>query len=141
MMSGKTPDISQFCEFAFYDWVMFGNDPIAFPNENPVLGCYLEPATDVGLALTAKILKANGEVVHQSMYRALTPEEVENATHVCQRIEFDVSIMDCYGPRSSPGDFPDLDIYNLPEHHHFDDVAFEGRVEEWVKRWCALSPE
>ena len=63
-------------------------------------------------------------------YQVLTPEEVENAAHVCQRIEFNVSIMDCYGPKTSPGDFPDLDIPDTPEHHHFDDVDFEGWDEE-----------
>ena len=64
VMSGETSDISQFCEFAFYDWIMFRDQPVAFPDDNPVLGRYLGPAIDVGPALTAKILKANGEVVY-----------------------------------------------------------------------------
>jgi hypothetical protein len=72
VMSGETSDISQFCEFAFYDWIMFRDQPVAFPDDNPVLGRYLGPAIDVGPALTAKILKANGEVVYRSTYRALT---------------------------------------------------------------------
>jgi hypothetical protein len=63
VMSGETSDISQFCEFAFYDWIMFRDQPVAFPDDNPVLGRYLRPAIDVCPALTAKILKANGEVV------------------------------------------------------------------------------
>jgi len=65
VMSGKTFDISQFCEFAFYDWIMFRDQPVAFPDDNPVLGCYLGPAINVGPALTATILKANGEVVYR----------------------------------------------------------------------------
>jgi hypothetical protein len=63
VMSGETSDISQFCKFAFYDWIMFRDQPVAFPDDNPVLGRYLGPAIDMGPALTAKILKANGEVV------------------------------------------------------------------------------
>jgi hypothetical protein len=43
VMSGETSDISQFCEFAFYDWIMFRDQPVAFPDDNPVLGCYLGP--------------------------------------------------------------------------------------------------
>jgi hypothetical protein len=38
VMSGKTLDTSQFFKFAFYDWLMFCNEPIAFPDNNPVLG-------------------------------------------------------------------------------------------------------
>jgi hypothetical protein len=41
VMSGETSDISQFCEFAFYDWIMFRDQPVAFPDDNPVLGRYL----------------------------------------------------------------------------------------------------
>jgi hypothetical protein len=36
VMSGKITDISQFCKFAFYDWVMFCGEPIAFLDDNPV---------------------------------------------------------------------------------------------------------
>ena len=40
-MSGETSDISQFAELAFYQWVMFRDDPIQFSDEKPVLGRYL----------------------------------------------------------------------------------------------------
>jgi hypothetical protein len=82
VMSGETVDISQVCEFAFYDWVMFCDEPVAFPDANPVIDRYLGPAIDVGPALTAKILKANGEAVYRSTYRHLTDTEVQNAAHV-----------------------------------------------------------
>ncbi len=116
VMSSETSDISQFCEFAFYDWIMFRDQPVAFPDDNPVLGQYLGPAIDVGPALTAKILKANGEIVYQSTYRALTDAERTNAAHVSRRVEFDHNIQDKFGPETSPDDFPDLDIPDTPEH-------------------------
>jgi len=62
-MTGETSDISQFCEFAFYDWIMFCDQPVAFPDDNPVLGRYLGPAIDVGPALTAKILKVRAALI------------------------------------------------------------------------------
>ena len=40
VMLGLTSDISQFCEHGFYDWVMFRNEPIQYPDENMVLGMY-----------------------------------------------------------------------------------------------------
>jgi hypothetical protein len=139
VMSGKTSNISQFCEFAFYDWVMFRDQPVAFPDDNPVLGRYLGPAIDVGPALTAKILKANGEVVYRLTYCALTDVEWANAAHVCCRIEFDLNILDKFGPETTPDDFPDLDIPDIPELDNFDDVDYAGRDDKWVKRWRAFT--
>jgi hypothetical protein len=78
VMSSKSLDISQFCEFAFYDWVMFCNEPITFPNDNPVLSQYLGLAINVGPALTTKILKVNEEVVYRSRYCELTTTKVNN---------------------------------------------------------------
>jgi hypothetical protein len=118
---------------------MFRDQPVAFPDGNPVLGRYLGPAIDVGPALTAKILKANGEVVYRSTYRALTDVELANAAHVCRRIEFDLNILDKFGPETTPDDFPDLDIPDTPELNPFDDVDYAGRDDEWVKRWRAFT--
>ena len=42
LMLGGTSDISQFWEHGFYDWVMFRDEPIQYPDENLVLGIYLE---------------------------------------------------------------------------------------------------
>ena len=36
------------------------------------LSSYLEPSIDVGPAISAKIIKVNGQVLHRSMYQALT---------------------------------------------------------------------
>ncbi len=74
-MSGETADISQFCELAWYDWVMYLPGTIDYPNEPLRLGKYLGPAIDVGPAITAKILQHKGKVVYRSMYQPLTIEE------------------------------------------------------------------
>ena len=66
IMTGSTADISHICEFGWYDWVMFRDNVPSFPDNKLVLGRYLGPATDVGSALTAKILKSNGQTVCRS---------------------------------------------------------------------------
>jgi hypothetical protein len=104
-----------------------------------VLGRYLGPAINEGPALTAKILKANGEVVYRLMYCALTDVERENAVHVCRWVEFDLNILDKFGPETTPDIFPDLNIPDNPELNNFDDVDYAGRDDEWVKRWCAFT--
>ncbi len=55
-MSGETADISQFCELAWYNWIMCRPGTVDYPNELLCLGKYLGPAIDVGPAMTAKIL-------------------------------------------------------------------------------------
>ena len=90
-MLGKTVDISQFCDYIFYKWIMFRDkgEGVAYPNKDPVLGCFLRVAIDVGPVMTAKILKSNGELIHQLTYHGLTDSEVKNPPHIALREEFD----------------------------------------------------
>ena len=39
------------------------------------LGYYLWAGIDIGPAMTAKIITENGQVLHKSIYRPLTPDE------------------------------------------------------------------
>ena len=75
IMTGSTADISHICEFAWYDWVMFRDNIPTFPDDRLILGRYLGPAIDIGSALTAKILKSNGQVVYRSTLRHLNDDE------------------------------------------------------------------
>ena len=77
IMTGTTADISHICEFGWFDWVMFRDNVPTYPDDRMILGRYLGPATDVGLALTAKILKSNGQYVCRSTLRHLTDEELQ----------------------------------------------------------------
>ncbi len=56
MMSGKTDNISQFCELGWYKWVKFCSTTVSFPEDPLVLGKYLGPSIDIGRAMTTKIL-------------------------------------------------------------------------------------
>ena len=58
-MKGNTANISKYCEHGFYDWVMFRDDNVKYPDHNPVLGHWLGPAIDVGSSMVAYITKAN----------------------------------------------------------------------------------
>ena len=46
-----------------------------------VLGRYLGPSIDIGPAMTVKIMKSNGEVLHRLTYRDLLPEDLESTEH------------------------------------------------------------
>ncbi len=63
IMTGNTTDISHIAEFGWYNWVMFCDNKPSYRNNKLILGHYLGPAIDTGLALTAKILKSYGVFV------------------------------------------------------------------------------
>jgi hypothetical protein len=134
-MPASTTDMSQICEFSWFDWVMFRDNVPTFPDDKYklILGCSLRPATDVGLALTAKLLKSNGQTVcrltlqhltnnkihcpiHQGMHRVFTESVSQalvgpTATHP---IEIQVK-----GLRINEQDFPTEDL--TPEYLTYDD--------------------
>ncbi len=91
-----------------------------FPDHKLILGCYLGPATNVGLALTAKILKSNGQVVYPSTLRHLTDLEHCCPVHIADRKSFDDSIAERLGPTAQDSDFPAVDL--TPEYDLFGDI-------------------
>ena len=54
-MTGNTTNISHIAEFGWYNWVMFHDNEPSYPDDKLILGHYLGPAIDTGLALMAKI--------------------------------------------------------------------------------------
>jgi hypothetical protein len=63
IVKGETADISAIALYCWYEWVMFLDMVIPFPEDNMVLGQDLGPAIDIGPAMARKILKENGQVV------------------------------------------------------------------------------
>ena len=56
-MMGYTADISNICEYEWYEWVMFIDAPAQFPDLKWSLGRYLGPSIDVGSAIQDKAFK------------------------------------------------------------------------------------
>ncbi len=92
IMMGGTADISHIGKYGWFDWVMFRDNLPTFPDDKMILGRYLGPATDIGTAMTAKILKANGQFVCQSTLRQLMQEELDSPVHQEARRKFNESI-------------------------------------------------
>ena len=55
---------------------------MTFHGDKLVLGRYYGPFIDVGPALTANIKIKNGQRIHRSKYRALTPDEFVNPDEI-----------------------------------------------------------
>jgi hypothetical protein len=95
ILKGGPADIGQICKFAWNDWVMFRDtvNRIAFHDKRLTLGRYLGPAIDIGLALTAKILKQNSQHICCLTLRHLTPEETLCMVQIAVRLHFDNMIV------------------------------------------------
>jgi hypothetical protein len=139
VMSGEAADISEFAEHAFYDWIKFQDTTVAFSGRKLVLGRYLGPSTNIGPAMTTKILKQTGHVIHRSTFRALTGNEMQDPAETQSRAEFDsdidrifgdVSLAEAFGVDFTAEEVQDLysdnsqdnngvpDQDNLPDNHY-----------------------
>ena len=80
LVSGETADISPFAAFKWYEWVLFRETSVTYPDDTMVLGRDLGRVIDIGPAMTRKVLKANGKVVYRSTVRPLSPDEMADKT-------------------------------------------------------------
>ena len=117
-MHGMSSDISDICEFEFYEWVMFNDSQATFPETKFQVKQQLGPAVDVGSALTYKILKSNGQVVPRSTIRHLTLDELTNPDHIAMTTDFDENIIQKIGVPATEDDF-DKD-YLTPTYEYYD---------------------
>ena len=127
MLDGQVPetlvkgwaDISNIATVEFYQFVMFHDGPHSYPEDNLVLGRWLGPTRDVGSEHTAKILKANAEIVNRSTFRPLTEEELLSESHKEMRRQFDQEIERRIGLVAVDADFPQEAI--TPEWEYYED--------------------
>ena len=104
-MTGHTADISNICEYPWYDRVIFRYQPITYPYFPVILGRYLGPAIDVGSAMTYKILKANGEHVCRTIVCLLKPTKLACSYHKQLRNDFEASVLESLGPADTISGF------------------------------------
>ena len=104
-MHGISADISDICEFEFYEWVIFNDSQATFPETKFHVGRWLGRAVDVGSALAYKILKSNGIVVLRSTIRHLTLDKLANPDHISMTKAFDNNIIQKIGVPTTENDF------------------------------------
>jgi hypothetical protein len=81
---GETGDISNLCQYQFYQWCYSREKSAPFPHNQEVLGRVLGPARGEGNEMAQWILKANGRVVPRRSHRPLTIDE-EHSEHERQK--------------------------------------------------------
>ena len=119
-MKVQTADISNICEYDWYEWVMFLDNVTSYPEDRRTLGRYLSPEIDVGSSLSYKILKADGNISCRTTVRTLTLKELVDPSHIKQRDEFNTHISDRLGAASTKMDFEPYDL--TPDCVYYEDT-------------------
>jgi hypothetical protein len=110
IMTSSTANMSHICEYSWYDWVMFRDNVPMFPDVKLTLGRYLGPATNVGSALIAKILKSNGQTICRSTLRHLNDKDIYCPIHQEMCRVLNESITHHLRPNATEQDFPAEDL-------------------------------
>ena len=72
---GHTPDISEFIEFEFYDWVWYWDTEADYPEEKKRLGRWLGVAHRVGQGMCYYILSESSKIIVRSTLSSLADDE------------------------------------------------------------------
>ena len=124
IMSGETADISPYCEFEWFQCVMYYEPNATYPDDKYLMGRWLGPAVDVGSAMTYKVQKSNGQYVCRSSVRPWTPEEEANTDLLREREEFIARLKDNIGRPAKEVDFLLEDL--TPEFSYYANNDEDG---------------
>ena len=97
MTLGEEGDISNLCNFGWYEWCYSCDGSNDFPYPEEVLGKVLGPAKNAGNEMCQWILKSNGQIVPRRMVRRLSPSEDNNPVEIEKRRVFDECIKNRLG--------------------------------------------
>ena len=119
---GEEGDISNICQFGWYEWVYFWETTSKFPFPAHVLGRCLGPAKNQGNKMTQWVLKQNGQIVPRRKMRRLTPVKWAREIEIKKRSEFNDAIKARY---SDSFYLPDKTLKNPQDEDDTDDLPFD----------------
>lgn len=91
-MEGNTPDISEYVQFDWYQYVWYIDPAVPFPEDSRKLGRWIGVAHDVGSPMTFWILPQSCKVLARSTVTQLTDDELKNPVTKGMIAELDNSI-------------------------------------------------
>ena len=113
-MTGAEGDISNLCQFDWYQWCYFREKKSEFPLAREVPGRVIGPAKGEGNEMTQWVLKANGNVFPCCTIRPINTFELSGETEKRKRNVFNELITVQWGtsvPAKLPNDDEDPDKY------------------------------
>ena len=136
LVTGEEGDISNLCQFSWYEWVYFHEHTAAFPHNKEVLGRVLGPAHGAGNEMAQWILKANGWVVPRRSVRPLHPGELTSPSEQSKCQSFDALIERRFGTSINPPQQLNDDDGNSDNFEPYEDdneaIRPEPEIEDTV---------
>ena len=127
-LTGDEGDISNLCQYKWYDWCYFRDHKNRFPFNREVLGRVLGPAKGEENEMFQWILKANGNAVPRRSSRPLKPEEVHSEQERMKRKIFDNLIVRRWGSSVNPPATTQPDPDEFDDFDEYEDDDEEARV-------------
>jgi hypothetical protein len=125
--TGEEGDISNLCQYKWYDWCYFRDQKQKFPFNREVLGRVLGPAKGEGNEMAQWILKGNGRVVPRRSLRPLKVDELHSATEIKKREIFDGLIERRWGTSINPPIVSDVED-SSEEFEEYEDENEPARI-------------
>ena len=117
-MTGEEGDISNLCQFDWYQWCYFREQKSDCPLAQEVLGRVLGLAKGEGNEILQWVLKANGNVVPRRTTRPINSSELSSQNEKRKRNVFDELITERWG---TPVPAKTLNDEEDPATHTYDD--------------------
>ena len=117
LTTGDEGDISNLCQYAWYEGCYFRDQIAAFLNNKKVLGRILGPARGAGNEMAQWILKANGRVVPRRSLRPLKVDELPSPVEIKKREVFDELIQRRWGSPMTPSNTQQQKVFKKYEDH------------------------
>ena len=132
---GEMGDISNLCQFGWYEWVQFRQHTAVFPYQKEELGRCLGPTKNEGNEMCQWILQQNGQIVPRRTLRRLRPIElsVTNEAEATKRAEFDAAIKEDLGDSITPAPIKQkqwIDPMNKFDYDEMDEDDYENIFPE-----------
>ena len=117
LTTGDEGDISNLCQYGWYEWCYFRDQTAAFPNNKEVLGRVLGPARGAGNEVAQWILKANGRVIPRRSLRPLKLDELHSPVEIKKRQVFDELIKRRWGSPMTPSNTQQQTVFEKYKYH------------------------
>ena len=125
-MTGQSYDISNICEFEWFEWIKYRLHGEQFPYPSEKLGRCLGPSNDTGNEMTQYVLTDKGTVMTIQTLRSLMPAEMNSPTETKKPNRYMNIITAKFGNLSQPP--PNWTKNNRSKWD--DDIEDEAAVEK-----------
>mmetsp|Transcript_24287 Transcript_24287/g.34810 ORF Transcript_24287/g.34810 Transcript_24287/m.34810 type:complete len:1184 (-) Transcript_24287:1334-4885(-) len=121
VLTGNTPDVSEFLEFEWYQPVWY-YDPEPFPEQRRKLARWIGIAHRVGQALCYWIIPESGRPLARTTIQAVSQDELSTQVVKDQLVALDLQILEHFGMQNEAPEGIDYDFNFYREDEDYDEI-------------------